>query len=69
MPQKEDLEIIKTPGIQLTIKVHFTKEKEINLSQVQEENQFKQEMLLSCCQAPTEEEELSYWNHLHLETC
>lgn len=60
MPQKEDLEIIKVPGIQLMIKVLFTKEEEINQNLQLEENQFNQEMLLFFCQDRTEEEELLY---------
>ena len=60
MPQKEDLEIIKVPGIQLMIKVLFTKEEEINQNLQLEENQFNQEMLLFFCQDHTEEEELLY---------
>ena len=60
MLQKEDLEIINVPGIQLMIKVLFTKEEEINLNLQLEENQFNQEMLLSFCQDHTEEEELLY---------
>ena len=60
MPQKEELEIINVPGIQLMIKVLFTKEEEINPNLQLEENQFNQAMLLFSCQDHTKEEELLY---------
>jgi hypothetical protein len=60
VPQKEDLEIINQPGIQLMIKVNSTKEEEINQNPPLEENQSKQEMLSFFCQDHTEEEELLF---------
>jgi hypothetical protein len=51
---------MQTLGIQLMMKLNYLKEKEINLNQQLEENQFKQEMLLYYFPEDTKEEELLF---------
>ena len=59
--QKENLEIIRTHGIQLTMRRSISKEKEISPISLLEENQFKQEMLSSSLPENIEEEESLSW--------
>jgi hypothetical protein len=51
---------MQTLGIQLMMKLNYLKEKEINLNQQLEENQFKQEMLLYYFPEDIKEEELLF---------